>query len=61
MSWNLIQLKLKKKDVYCQFKIFNDPTTYKTSTVKGDKGFNFKFVKQFNFVATEQVRWSLSK
>lgn len=43
------------KDIYCQFKIFNDPTVYKTETLKGDKGFNFNFSKQFTYNATKDV------
>ena len=43
------------EDVYCQFTIFNEPTVYKTQTVKGDKGFNFQFSKQFTFTANPEV------
>jgi hypothetical protein len=43
------------KDIYCQFKIFNDPTVYKTEKLKGDKGFNFNFSKQFTYNATKDV------
>jgi hypothetical protein len=42
------------EDVYCQFSIFNDPTLYRTETVKGNNGFNFKFCKQFTFTATPE-------
>lgn len=44
------------KDVFCQFKFYNDPTLYKTEVIKGDKdGFNFKFTKQFTFTADQKV------
>jgi hypothetical protein len=42
------------EDIFCEFKLFNDATTYKTEVLKG-KNTDFKFSKQFTFVATAQV------
>jgi len=51
---NLKDINDLYEDVYCQFQMFNDPTVYKTPVLKGNKGFDFNFSKQFTFTATSE-------
>ena len=56
---NLKNLNDIYEDVYCQFSIFNDPTIYRTTTLKKPekvKGYDFKFSKQFTFYGTAEVK-----
>ena len=45
-----------RKEIRCEFKIFNDDTVYKTNSIKrvADK-FDCNFSKQFSFTATPEV------
>ena len=45
-----------RKDIRCEFKIFNDDTVHKTNSIKrvADK-FDCNFSKQFSFTATPEV------
>lgn len=39
--------------------MFNDPTLYRTQTIKAASGANFNFTKQFTFNATREVNYTL--
>ena len=43
------------KDIYCELKVLQDETIYKTDVLKGTNVGDFKFTKQFTFLMTQQV------